>query len=110
MRTSLLESRHGRCGAQFKGVPCSGGYTVPKDTESEKESFIEVLITGWKVDVSKVWQCLLGLERINQKVEGDSICCMAVLWDVVSVPVFTVTQQSHNSRLACLPEGDTGTF
>lgn len=31
---------------------------------------------------------------------------MAVLWDVVSGPVFTVTQQFHNSRLACLPEGD----
>lgn len=77
IRASLLESRHGGRGAAlFKDVPCSGGYTVPKDTESERESFIEILITGWKVDLSKVWKRLLGLERVDQKVEGGIICFM----------------------------------
>lgn len=57
-------------GTRCSSVPSRGGYTVPKDTESEKESLIDVLITGWKVDLSKVWKCLLGLGRVDQKVEG----------------------------------------
>lgn len=38
--------------------------------ESEKEDFIQSWITAWKVDLSKVWKCLILLEFIKQKVRG----------------------------------------